>query len=83
MWEHYYTWSLVVGTGIYGHIPIFTRKILDSSDKPKAAALNLLSPNNKLNAAETHRVGIYIFALTDINQVRVYQAVKYIKFTEF
>lgn len=58
-------------------------RIWDSSDKPKAAALILLSPNNRLSAAETRRVGIYIFALTDTNQVQVYQAVKYIKFTEF
>lgn len=59
------------------------RRISESSDKPRAAALILLSPNNRLTMAGTRRVGISSFALADTNQVQVSQAVKYIKFTEF
>lgn len=58
-------------------------RILESSDKPKAATLILLSPNNGLTTAETCRIGISSFAPVDTNQVQVPQAVKYIKFTEF
>lgn len=49
----------------------------------KSFSLISMSFNNRFRVAETLRGQIYICSLTDINQVQIYQAVKYIKFTGF